>query len=332
VPGGGLVGVILFFVLSGFLITSLIVAEIERTSRLDLAAFYVRRGRRLLPPLLVVVALLMVVEAAAGTLPSTAGNDLLALSYLGNWARVAGDPMGLRNHTWSLAIEEQFYLVWPAMFLVALRFGGPTSRGLLVVVVGAAVASALLRVVLVAGGAGGDRLYFGSDTRAEAILLGSAIAIARSRGLVPAMRSWMGPAAIAALALVVIAGPGPFEPWAGASYTLVAVVAGAAIVASLGKAPLERLIASRPLTWLGDRSYSLYLWHVPVIMVFGALAPGDAAVVPRMGAALVTSLALSALSYRLIERRCRARRAVPAETGRAAPTLAPVRELPLNPA
>ena len=198
-PGGGMVGVTLFFALSGFLITSLIVAEIDRTGRLDLVAFYVRRGRRLLPPLLAIVGLFMLLEAAVGILPSTAGNDLLALTYLGNWARVMGDPMGLWNHTWSLAIEEQFYVVWPALLLLVLSLGAIRSRWLAVLVLAAALASALLRVGLLPQAPVSDRIYFGSDTRAEAILLGSAIALIRHHGRASSVPGWLGYAGVTAL-------------------------------------------------------------------------------------------------------------------------------------
>ncbi len=306
-PGGGVVGVTLFFVLSGFLITSLIVAEITRTGHLDLVAFYVRRARRLLPPLFTIVGLFALLEAASGTLASTAGNDVLALSYVSNWARAAGDPMGLWNHTWSLAIEEQFYLVWPMVFLVALRLGCGRSRGLVAVVAGAALASALLRLVLVANGIGSDRIYFGSDTRAEAILLGSAVALVRHHGRAWIVPDWLGVVGFAGLMAASVVGSNSIDLWPAASYSIIAMTACAAVLGGLGRNHLAGALASRPLTWLGDRSYSLYLWHVPVIMVSASLLP-QAPLLPRAAVVLAVSLALSSVSYLMVERRFRARR------------------------
>jgi peptidoglycan/LPS O-acetylase OafA/YrhL len=325
VPGGGVVGVTLFFVLSGFLITSLIVAEAERNGTIDLPAFYLRRARRLVPPLVVVVGLFMALEAVVGLLPATIGNNLLALSYMSNWARAAGEPMGIWNHTWSLAIEEQFYLVWPALLLVVLSRNGLRSRWLIALILAAALASALLRALLLGAGAGDERIYFGSDTRAEAILLGSAIALVRSHRWAAPVPGWIGAAAIGALGALGMVDPTSIDLWPGATYSVVAGVAGVSIIAGLQPGRHARLLGCRPLTWLGDRSYSLYLWHVPVIMIAAAVLPAGTPAPARMAIALGVSMTLSSLSYVTVERRYTARRRQPTPSG---PTPAPAAAAP----
>ena len=200
--GGGFFGVDVFYVLSGFLITGLLLAEYERRDRIGLGAFWLRRARRLLPALLLVlVAVTLMVRFAepAGTYPGYRGAALSALFYVSNWWQVAtsgnyfvatGATSPL-THTWSLAVEEQFYLVWPLVVLAVLHLAGSFRRGVRAVLAVAAVgamASAVEMAVLFRPGGNTTRIYFGTDTHAQSVLVGAVLAclltlVARRRGV-----------------------------------------------------------------------------------------------------------------------------------------------------
>jgi peptidoglycan/LPS O-acetylase OafA/YrhL len=180
VPGmaGGNIGVDVFFVLSGFLITSLLLEEWERAHTVSLRAFYERRARRLLPALFVFMGLIAVYAAyfaEPDTLSSLRGDALSTLGYVANWRFILSDqgyfvhfgPPSPLLHTWSLAVEEQFYLVWPAVALLTLRRWG--RRGVGVAAAAGAAASAIVTVAMADAGAGTNRLYYGTDTRAQEI-------------------------------------------------------------------------------------------------------------------------------------------------------------------
>ena len=194
--GGGFLGVEMFFVLSGFLITSLLVAEWGESGRIALRAFWARRARRLLPALFALVAAIGIYYALAGptkAIPGLQGDGIATLLYISNWHQVAAGtnyfaasgPVSPLQHTWSLAIEEQFYVLWPLLVLavlgVARRRGASERRSLQVLLglslSGAALASAEM-ALLFASGRGLDRVYYGTDTRATGLLLGASLAIA----------------------------------------------------------------------------------------------------------------------------------------------------------
>ena len=195
--GGGFLGVEVFFVLSGFLITSLLVLEWGRASRIGLGAFWARRARRLLPALLCMVTVIGVYYALAGpsnAVPGLKADGIATLLYFGNWHQIftqsnyfaATGPISPLQHTWSLAIEEQFYIFWPALLLSVLWFAGRLSsrrsrwelRALLIFSVACAVASAIDMALLFDGGRGLNRVYYGTDTRAFSLLTGASFAIA----------------------------------------------------------------------------------------------------------------------------------------------------------
>ncbi len=201
---GGFLGVEVFFVLSGFLITSLLLAEWGRSSAIRLGAFWARRARRLLPALFCLVAVIGLYYAVAGSaqaIPGLKGDGISALIYYSNWHQIAtgtsyfaaSGPVSPLEHTWSLAIEEQFYVVWPIVLAGVLWLASRGARGsgrrpllvLLGVTVAGAVASAVDTAVLFAGGRNLDRVYYGTDTRAASLLIGASLAIglaiARSR-------------------------------------------------------------------------------------------------------------------------------------------------------
>jgi peptidoglycan/LPS O-acetylase OafA/YrhL len=320
VPGGFL-GVDVFFVISGFLITTLLLRERDRTGRLDLRNFWLRRARRLLPALVVVVVTSVAVarlvdgDLLVGIQRQVAG----ALTFSSNWLEIgAGSDYfddsapALFVTFWSLAVEEQFYLLWPLLFLV-LTFAARTPRRRVRVAAGLAVVSAALMAVLFEPGANPTRVYYGTDTHSFGLMIGAAVAFAfpGEVGVLgqrrwQRLRVWTGFVALAGLALLFVS----VDSDSAATYRggiVLASVLSAVAVSALPGAPtaFTQLNRIRPLAWVGERSYGIYLWHWPVILVVGALlpavAPGDppsfAAVILSVGATFV----LSEVSYRWIE-------------------------------
>ncbi|CAO5259387.1 acyltransferase family protein [Frankia sp. AgKG'84/4] len=351
---GGYLGVDVFFVLSGFLITGGLLAERDRTGGMSLTRFYLRRAYRLLPAfwLLVAVATGWVVVLGMGTagerrefLDSLASSTL----YLNNYFQVVKQSTGAGwlGHTWSLSLEEQFYLLWPLVLIVLCRRPRIVDR-LPVVLLGGAVAVALWRNVLVAFGAQGTRTYFALDTRADALLVGCALAAwlraarraADGRGGVAeasrrrvGLESMIGALpvigtlALAILAVEVVRAPsgwGPPTILTRGGYTLIALVVAALILALEQGATtswLFRVLAAAPLAWLGRISYGFYLWHFPVVAHWGPDLTDTLGRWPAILAVGVISVALAAASYYLLEQpiqRARAARSK-ARSGQPAP-------------
>lgn len=317
---GGFVGVDLFFVLSGFLITRLLLAEAGRSGRVDLVSFTRRRFRRLSPALAAMTVTTLVAMAVAGHLPTTRHAVVSALStifYVSNFQQAAGhyDLLEL-SHTWSLAIEGQFYVVWPLVVVAAMAVGLHRFRlgrmGWVAGLVGAVGVLAVRRSHLWTTQDEFLRLYVGTDTRLDGLLIGCILGLASVWG-------WLTPRLGRALRLPAVLGVGVLLAAALLSETgdermyrqyglVVVALAAAAIVASAVIEPRwgpNRFWSVAPLRWLGRRSYSLYLWHVPVFFAVARNLPAAAVgtkVIIGVGAALV----LSELSYRLIETRFRA--------------------------
>jgi len=311
---GGFIGVDVFFVLSGFLITTLLVAEWDRGGqRFSLGLFYARRALRLLPALLLVVGVTMLVVTSDGAFanswrPPTVAGVGWVLGYVGNW-RMALDPqpaLGALSHTWSLAIEEQFYVVWP--LALALLLPRMRRMRLAVLMAGLATAAVLWREVLVASGhADVYRAYNGSDTHAEGLLLGGALALWISAGGRVSMGSVWG-------RLVTLAGVGSLvgvalfanlDRTANEVWTLLATLATVPVLLTAIQRPgshLSRFLSWRPLTWVGARSYGLYLWHFPiVILLLSWTLPGPWPRVERVVATVIISFMVTAVSYAVWE-------------------------------
>ena len=255
--GGGGAGVTLFFVLSGYLITSLLLAEKASSGRIDLRAFYVRRALRLFPALaavLIVVATLLI----AGLVPreATYGTDyrivfIGVIGYVANWVAVAGPSIGMLGHTWSLAVEEQFYNLWPGLLLAGLRLG--RSRLVLIVLL-LVFLDTPYRLLLDVNG-GFMHVFVGTDTRGDALLLGCVLALLETR-----WHPLVG--LIGLIGVGVLAAVWPGDPGLGAQ---IVFIPAAAIVSTLAVAGCPTLLAWRPLAFIGKISYGLYLWHGLVI-------------------------------------------------------------------
>jgi peptidoglycan/LPS O-acetylase OafA/YrhL len=259
---GGDVGVTAFFVLSGFLITTILMGQQERHGRIDAVAFYRRRIVRLAPALLGLLGFTLVFGIAIGPRSEWQLGLASCLVYVSNWAQVAGiniDPLG---HTWSLAIEEQFYLVWPAVLIFA------RGRVLQIAIAGVVIGSAIRLATA------GDFEYFATVTRADAILVGCILAIAKPR--------W--PAGVGLAGVIVLVVASLLNPVHDIAIPA-AMIATAAVIGG----PLEPLGVLAPI---GLRAYSLYLWNWPMTLMFGTVG----AIAPLL------TVVVSEISYRLLEK------------------------------
>src|ERR1700761_5663746 len=335
--GGGFLGVEMVFVLSGFLITSLLVAEWGRSGAIALRAFWARRARRLLPALFALVAAIGLYYSLAGptkAIPGLQGDGIATLLYFSNWHQVAAGtnyfaasgPVSPLQHTWSLAIEEQFYVVWPLLVLAILTFArrrGASDRRSLQVLLGLSLTGALLAAAEMAllfhGGRGLDRVYYGTDTRATGLLFGASLAIAVAIGRKPDpvnpartptrpaprwARHALGAAGgmlLPALAAGIVLADGD-DAWVYPFGMLAPDAVMVVLIASVVFRPLaagSRLLSLSPLRAVGRISYGLYLWHFPLFLWLDESSTG------QRGAALLAlrlgvTLAVSVLSYVVI--------------------------------
>jgi peptidoglycan/LPS O-acetylase OafA/YrhL len=292
INGLGAAGVVMFFTLSGFLITSLLLEERAREGSISLPRFYLRRARRLLPALVVCVG----VVGALGLVVPVVDYRLAvgALTYSANWIQASSgiEHMTALTHTWSLSIEEQFYLVWPLVLVALLRLA---SRRVATLATGVVVAlTAVLPFVLFATTESFTRIYYGSDARSMPLLAGCLLALVMHGRPVRQVPAGLAVAALATAAMAALNGSivtmTLADPQITAGLTCVAIW----VVAQAERGPLEWA----PMRLLGCRSYGLYLWHVPVFVTlvhFGAS--------PLLVAAIGVPVAwgLTLLSWRFVE-------------------------------
>lgn len=322
---GGLLGVTIFFVLSGYLITRLLLNEIAKTGRIDLKSFWIRRIRRLFPAVVTVV----VVTCALCTvfnhvmLTKMRPDILPSLLFFNNWWQIMqdvsyfnalGDPSPL-THFWSLAIEEQFYLIWPPLLLamVSVHMSKPNTRR---VVLGLAAVSAVAMMVLYNPAADPSRVYYGTDTRVFSLLLGAWMAFIPDRDLAPARlvrhlgldrlagaakhdksksdtaeaattkpselaRFWSSPASIDLMGVVGLVGlaamvalTNGYTTFQYRGGTLLCSILTLMVIAACvqPQGMVARALAAEPLVWIGKRSYSIYLWHYPLLLLMNPVA------------------------------------------------------------
>lgn len=333
---GGYLGVDLFFVLSGFLITSLLLAEHRASGHIDLKAFWIRRARRLFPAVLALipaVALFAAVFAAPPELSRIRGDGIATLAYFANWRTIfagksywdlfsAPSPL---EHTWSLSIEEQFYVVWPLLTALVLRLSKGSTRALFGVSAALALAS-IAAMWLLYNPDRSSRAYMGTDTRGASILVGAALACILSRSDASEGKTASGDAragqgrglviALDALGLVALVGLG--AAWAkldgqsrflyrgGFWLTEAAVLVLIACAAQDKKSLVGRALSFAPLRWMGLISYGVYLWHWPVYCALTAqrtTISGGWLTALRLG----VTFAIALVSYYFLEQPIRRR-------------------------
>ena len=319
---GGFIGVDVFFVISGFLITRLLLDERATTGRIGLGAFWTRRFKRLVPALVVMIAATLLATRRWG-LPeqwnSVRVDAIAGLAYVANWRFVfdqqsyfeaALGPSPLL-HTWSLAVEEQWYLLWPIAMVGLLVLAARRRRG-----AGLAAASVVAAAVVSAGlmaitfePADPSRAYFGTDTRAQHLLIGAALAWFVE--LFPDVihlaerRTMRLPFTAALLVLVAMAATiHDTSAWLyqGGLFAI-SIVAAIVVLGTASPRPDAALgwMGRQPLTWIGQRSYGIYLWHWPVIVFVGAAIDIGVSGAPLIAAQVAVTLALAELSFRFVE-------------------------------
>jgi peptidoglycan/LPS O-acetylase OafA/YrhL len=315
--GGGFVGVDIFFVISGFLITGLLREELERTGRVSFVGFYRRRARRILPA---AVCVLLVTNLVAHQLflanraDQTSGDSLWALGFLANvhFATVgtqyfqADRPPSLVQHYWSLSVEEQFYLLWPLLLLGAALLLSRRRRGIAAGATHWPLAGMVLAVTAVSFGwcvrlsvTEPARAYFATTARAWELGVGAVLAVcaptlARLPARLRPVLALGGLAALAAAAVLVHGGPGFPAPAAA-----LPVLGAAAVIAAAASGWSVALLTNPASRYVGRVSYSLYLWHWPAVLTCEALVPRDAAVFLPLLACVLFSVTIA--SYHLVE-------------------------------
>ena len=328
---GGFFGVDVFFVISGYLVTALFLARADAHVRsaedgaaipdlLDTGDFWQRRARRLVPAALAAAVLTWLVFAALGmrSIGALTAEALAALGYVGNWFFLVRDQSYFQTitspspflHFWSLAVEAQFYLVWPVLLIGALKFGGRLAAFALAVSL--AAISTLVVATLYSPEADPSRAYYGTDARVAGLLLGAALAIIVKPGLaarIPRLSAevlgWGGLAAL----LILTTQMSEFDPFIyRGGFFLASLATVAVMIAALHRQNAVAWMLSRPaLRWLGQRSYSIYLWHWPVFVLTQPQVSADLRSWSLLAARLGATLILAELSYRLVENSFRGR-------------------------
>jgi len=309
-PGGGVTGVAVFFVLSGFLITTLLVQEADRTGDISLRRFYARRFLRLMPALwallAVYVALALVAFNPVG-LGDRARSAFFVATYFGNWQNAMGNNLTELSHTWSLAVEDQFYFVWPVALAIMLRRGWSRSRIVLAVAV-ALVVLATWRTVLFLAAAEWHRIYYGTDTVGASLVIGCLAGLAFSWNGAPQRIPWARAVALGSFALLIgcvavvnqhVTVGQAFLATVG--FPLIAVSSATLILAVATDRTAAPFLGHPILTYFGRISYALYLWHLLMIQFLGKVYH-----LPSLDRSILSipiAIALATVSYYLIERR-----------------------------
>ncbi|MFN8161565.1 MAG: acyltransferase family protein [Solirubrobacterales bacterium] len=321
---GGLLGVGVFFTLSGYLITDILLAQVARGG-IKLGSFWIARARRLLPGLFLMLIVVMAWVTVIGPHQAPDFNDsaISAIFYVNNWWLIfhnvsyfaqfsTPEPL---NHLWSLSVEEQFYIVWPLLLIVAVRLipevnprSGVRPR-LAGVTLAVGLVSAIVMTLLFTPGLDPSRVYYGTDTRAQELLVGAALAMVwpsrRLRpNIAPGARRVIDGAGLLGLGVMFLMfwQTEEFTPFLYRGGFLVLSLSTALVVASLAHpaSRLAPLVGCRPMRWIGERSYGIYLWHFPII-VLTTPEGAHSADLPRAIAQVAATFAVAALSWRYVE-------------------------------
>ncbi|MGG1287749.1 acyltransferase family protein [Bacillus wiedmannii] len=317
---GGFLGVTVFFVLSGYLITDILAMEWKRNKRIDLKKFWLSRARRLLPGMLVmlVITLAWITIFHSSLLEKMRGDSLAALFYVSNWWYIYHklsyfdnfNQLSPLNHFWSLAVEEQFYVVWPFIISLGLYYIKKQSRMILLICLGA-VASALAMAILYEPGVDPSRIYYGTDTRAFSLLIGAVLALVwpsnrLANKIIPKARFILD--VVGGIALIIILvmfwKTNQYDPFLYKGGMVLLSIATALLVANLAH-PASRIaqfLRFRPLRWIGVRSYGIYLWHYPILTLTTPKAnAGDFSLIRAILQFLLIIL-IAQISWKFIEK------------------------------
>jgi peptidoglycan/LPS O-acetylase OafA/YrhL len=308
---GGFIGVDIFFVLSGFLITTMLIREFDISNSINLKNFYMRRMLRLGPALITLLIVFCLTSFSVLSIEKAHSNyidAMICFAAFSNWARAFSiHPPYLLNHTWSLSIEQQFYIVWPIIFWILLHFF-KNRYHLAIVTASIAFISWLLRICLLMNGATALRLYNGLDTRADALVIGCILGIVLSSQMITEdlkviMQRYLmviAPLAVACLLAYCTIGNWLDRRMYYFGFVIIELLTTTLILDILinPKSIIRRLFAMKWLTWIGTISYGLYLWHYPIYGTMAALGYNDYII--TIGS-FITFL-VAALSYYVLER------------------------------
>ncbi|MFB4336940.1 acyltransferase family protein [Bacillus sp. BR_16] len=317
---GGFLGVTVFFVLSGYLITDILAMEWKRNKRIDLKKFWLSRARRLLPGMLVmlVITLAWITIFHSSLLEKMRGDSLAALFYVSNWWYIYHklsyfdnfNQISPLNHFWSLAVEEQFYVVWPFIISLGLFYIKKQSHMILLICLGA-FASALAMANLYEPGVDPSRIYYGTDTRAFSLLIGAVLALVwpsnrLANKIIPKARFILD--VVGGIALIIILlmfwKTNQYDPFLYKGGMVLLSIATALLVANLAH-PASRIaqfLRFRPLRWIGVRSYGIYLWHYPILtLTTPKVNVGDFSIIRAIFQFLLIIL-IAQISWKFIEK------------------------------
>ncbi|MCR8982409.1 acyltransferase family protein [Brevibacillus laterosporus] len=313
---GGLLGVGIFFVISGYLITDQIVTEWKQFQKLRLLHFWVRRARRLLP-VLICMLLFVASWVDPGRLFALKGDFLSSIFYVNNWWLIFHDisyfesygPVSPIGHLWSLSIEEQFYLIWPLVLVIGIKMI-PHRGKLTLWILAGAVVSALAMAMLYVPGTDPSRVYYGTDTRLFGPLVGAALAVIwpsqklnyRVSKTTRLLLDSIGVVGVFML-LVLINDTNKFDDslYRGGFLKLSFITAAVIAVLVHPASRVGNFIGCKPLRWIGVRSYSLYIWHFPIIVLSSSPVNTEGASILRIVLQLAASFIIAAISYKYIE-------------------------------
>ncbi|MET0275327.1 MAG: acyltransferase, partial [Acidimicrobiia bacterium] len=318
---GGFLGVDVFFVISGYLITCLLLGDWRQYGHMEFGRFYLRRARRLLPALFVMLGVVSLYSILflPDTISELRGQVLAAIAYIENWWLIfhdvsyfvaAGRPPLLR-HVWSLAVEEQFYLIWPLVLALLLRTWGHDRRKVIAAVIGLTAVSTLLMAVRYHPYQDPSRVYFGTDTRASTMLIGAILAFVWSPWRLTKNTGKGAPLVLDAFAVVGLIGvvwfflnAGEFDPWMyRGGFTIVALLTALLLAGTVHPAArfAPAIFGLGFLRWIGVRSYGIYLWHWPIFMVTRPHSDVPITGIPLLVLRLGLTIGAAVLSFKYVE-------------------------------